>query len=82
LFRTNFGDGDLKRLAKCTHLESLNLTGTDVSDEAVGSLLELKGLKYLCLGGVRMSPEAVAKLKEQFRAQGQDVRVGYSRRNQ
>ena len=79
LFRTNFGDGDLKRLAKCTHLESLNLSGTDVSDDTVAGLLEFKSLKYLCLGGVKMSPDAVAKLNEQFRARGQDVRLGYSR---
>jgi hypothetical protein len=53
-----------------------------VTDEVVGSLLELKNLKYLCLGRVNMSPEAVAKLKEQFRARKQDVRIGYSHRKQ
>jgi hypothetical protein len=82
LFRTNVGDGDLKHLAKCPHLEGLNLVGTGVTDEAVPALLELKALKYLCLGDVRMSPEAVAKLKEGFRARGQSVRVGYSRRKE
>lgn len=80
LFRANVGDGDLKPLAKCPHLESLNLTGTDVSDDAVPALLELKALKYLCLGDVRVSPEAVAKLKDGFRARGQEIRLGYSRR--
>jgi hypothetical protein len=80
LFRTNVGDGDLKPLAECPHLESLNLVGTGVTDEAVPALLELKALKYLCLGDVRMSPEAVAKLKDGFRARGQDVHMGYSQR--
>jgi hypothetical protein len=82
LFRTNVGDGDLKPLAGCPHLESLNLVGTNVTDDAVPALLELTGLKYLCLGDVRMSPEAVAKLKDGFRARGQDVRIGYSRRKE
>lgn len=80
LFRANVGEADLKALAKCPHLESLNLVGTNVTDDAVPALLELKALKYLCLGDVRLSPEAVAKLKDGFRARGQDVRMGYSRR--
>jgi hypothetical protein len=80
LFRTNIGDDDLKHLAKCPHIEALNLTGTKVSDDAIGALLEFKSLKYLCLGDVQISPEAVTKLKNGFRSRKQDVRLGYSQR--
>jgi hypothetical protein len=80
LFRTNFGDGDVKQLLKCTNLESLNLTSTNVSDDAIPVILEFKNLTYLCLGDVKISPEAVKKLKDGFRSRGQDVRLGYSQR--
>ena len=82
LYRTNFGDDGLKHLIKCTRIESLNLTGTDVSDDCTRDILEFKHLKYLCLGDVRVSPDAVRALKEQFRSRGQDVRLGYSQRKQ
>jgi hypothetical protein len=80
LYRTNAGDDDLKHLVKCTRLESLNLTSTDVTDDAVTALLGFKNLKYLCLGDVKVSPDAVKVLKDRFRERGQGVQFGYSRR--
>lgn len=80
LYKTNVGDDALKHLAKCPHIESLNLTGTNVSDDAIKLLSGFKGLKYLCLGDVRITPDAVKALKDEFRARGQDVRLGYSQR--
>jgi hypothetical protein len=82
LYRTNFGDDDLKHLAKCKNIESLNLTSTNVSDDAVKVLLEFKNLKYLCLGDDRVTLEAVKTLKDKFRSRKQDVRLGYSQRKQ
>jgi hypothetical protein len=82
LFRTNFGDSGLKHLAKCTRIESLNLTGTAISDDALKDIAEFKSLKYLCLGNVEVSPEAVRALRERFRSRGQEVRLGYSQRRQ
>jgi hypothetical protein len=82
LYRTNFGDAGLKPLAKCPHLESLNLTSSAVSDDALKDIVGFKSLKYLCLGDVRVSPEAVKALKERFRSRGQEVRLGYSQRKQ
>lgn len=80
LYRTNVGDDALKHLARCRDIESLNLTGTNVSDDAIKLLPAFKGLKYLCLGDVRITPDAVKALKDEFRARGQDVRIGYSQR--
>jgi hypothetical protein len=80
LYRTNVGDDAVKHLAKCPLIESLNLTSTNVSDDATKVLLGFKSLKYLCLGDVRITPDAVQALKAQFRARGQDVRLGYSQR--
>ena len=82
LYKTNFGDAGLKHLAKCTHLESLNLTSTAVSDDALNDIAGFKNLKYLCLGGVKVTPEAVKVLKERFQSRGQEVRIGHLQRNQ
>jgi hypothetical protein len=80
LYRTNFDDLGLKSLVKCTHLESLNLTGTAISDDALEDIAGFKSLKYLCLGDVNVSPEAVDALKARFRSRKQEVRLGYSQR--
>jgi hypothetical protein len=80
LFRTNCGDDDVQALTGCRHLESLNLTGTEVTDAAIESILEFEQLKYLCLGNVDISPEAVARLKQRVQARGQELRMGYARR--
>lgn len=82
LYKTNFGDAGVKHLAKCTHLESLNLTSTAVSDDALKDIAEFKNLKYLCLGDVKVTQAAVEVLKERFQMRMQDVRLGYSQRNQ
>lgn len=82
LYRTNFGDAGLKHLAKCPHIESLNLTSTAISDDALKDIAEFKSLRYLCLGDVKVTPEAVKALKERFRSRGQEVRLGYSQQKQ
>jgi hypothetical protein len=48
----------------CQSLEHLNLTSTEVTDEAIGTILKLKKLKSLCLGSVNITPDAVETLKE------------------
>lgn len=37
---------------------------------------------YLCLGDVKVTPEAVKTLKEQFQSRRQEVHMGYSQRKQ
>ncbi len=84
LFRTNFRDGDLAPLRQCKRLEHLNLTSTEVSNEAIDTILKLERLKSLCLGDVNITPDAIEKLKERNRTRDrrrdQYLRWGYSQR--
>lgn len=80
LYQSNFSDAGMPHLKRCSKLESLVLTNTEVTDSSVEALLELKQLKYLCLGNVRVSPTAAKQLSDQAHARGQDLRMGYSQR--
>lgn len=82
LLRTGFTDGDLEKLTGCRRLEHLNLTSTEVTDDAIDTILRFKNLTTLCLGNVRISPQAVEKLRERNResASGKPLRWGYSQR--
>jgi hypothetical protein len=80
LFRTNFRNEDMAKLSDCKKIESLNLTSTQVTDDAIDAVTKFTNLKYLCLGDVDVSPEAIAKLKATFDARAQVVKMGYSRR--
>jgi hypothetical protein len=79
LNRTNCQDRDLKPLAGM-RLEGLILNHTDITDDGIDALLELKQLKSVCLGNVRITPEGVARLKGATRARGQTLGIGYSQR--
>ncbi len=80
LYQSNFGDAGMSHLKRCSKLESLVLTKTEITDSSLEALLELKQLKYLCLGSVRVSPTAAKQLSDQAHARGQDLRMGYSQR--
>lgn len=80
LFRTNITDHDLKHVEACKNLEHLNLTSTQVTDAAVESILKLGKLKTVCLGNVKIAPEALDKLRAQNRRRDEPLRWGYSQR--
>jgi hypothetical protein len=80
LYDTNTRDEHLRQLRELQHLEVLNLTSTEVTDAAVDEILKLKSLRALCLGNVTVGPEAVARLKEHFRAHQKPLSLGYSLR--
>ncbi len=84
LFRTGFTDGDLEKLTACRKLKHLNLTSTEVTDDAIEMILKFENLESLCLGDVRISPAAMEKLKQRNRNQTSDkqLRWGYRQRKQ
>ena len=84
LFRTGFTDGDLEMLTACRKLRHLNLTSTEVTDDAIDSILKFENLESLCVGDVRISPAAMEKLRERNRNQtsGKQLRWGYQQREQ
>ena len=53
-----------KELAKLTSLTRLALCGTDVSDQSVKDLSQLKKLDSLVLGRTRMTKDGMAVLKK------------------
>ncbi len=84
LFRTGFTDGDLEKLTACRKLRHLNLTSTEVTDDAIDMILKFENLESLCLGDVRISPAAIEKLKERNRTQAsfEHLRWAYRQRKQ
>jgi hypothetical protein len=80
LSRTNVTNADLRQLRGLPYLESLNLTSTEVSDEAVYEIMNFDSLRTLCLGNVAITPVAVARLKEHFGAHKRKLALGYSQR--
>lgn len=82
LFRTNITDSDLKAICALPRLEGLNLTSTEVTDAAVDELVRVGSLRYVCLGNVKVSPEAIKRLKQHSRANGRRLSIGYTRRTQ
>lgn len=60
---SNIADEDVAAFSASKTLKSVNLSGTEVSDQVVNSLGQMPVLDYLCLGSVRITPPAVARLK-------------------
>ena len=77
---TNVTNADLRKLCDLPALEGINLTSTEVTDEAIDSLLKAQSLKSVCLGDVAISPGAVARLKEHFKKQDKRLALGYAQR--
>jgi hypothetical protein len=80
LYRTKVTNENLRQLRALPHLEALNLTSTEITDAAVDEILKLESLRSLCLGNVAVTPEAVARLKEHFRAHERRLSLGYTQR--
>lgn len=80
LNRTNVTNADLRQLRELSHLEGLNLTCTEVTDATIDEIVKLESLRSLCLGNVAITREAVARLKEHFRAHERRLSLGYSQR--
>ena len=59
-------DDDLACLAGLTHLETLVLTSTPVSDSGLIHLAHLKHLKFLDLRFTHVTPEGVERLRRDF----------------
>jgi len=79
-YQTNIKDADLTELKRCGELAHLNLTDTEITDAAIDTILELKSLKTVCLGNVKVTPEAVARLKQANRSRTHQLRYGYFER--
>jgi hypothetical protein len=69
-------EGDPRHTIKYWHL---NLTSTEVTDNAMNMILKFEQLESLCLGDVRISTAAIEKLKqrEPMRTDDRQLRWGY-----
>jgi hypothetical protein len=71
LSHTNVDDAMVESLPEgLVNLMSLDLSGTEVSDECLMSLLRLEGLTTLNLTDSRVTAEGVARLKSSWRGRG------------
>lgn len=57
-------DSDLTHVATFTHLEGLELCGSDVTDSGVIQLAQCSELRYPGLKRTKVTPEGVKKLQE------------------
>ena len=78
--RTNVSAADLKELRGLKELVMLNLCSTELTDDAIGELVQLPALRTLCMADVPMTPEAIELLKKEFDAQDRKLSLGYSLR--
>jgi hypothetical protein len=68
LSQTNADDGTLESLPDgLVNLSSLDLSGTDVSDRGLASLLRMEGLTRLDLTDTRVTAEGITRLKLRWR---------------
>ncbi|MCA9101789.1 MAG: protein kinase, partial [Planctomycetales bacterium] len=63
---TTVGDGELAALEPLTSIESLNLAGTSVTGDGLGSLDGLASLKTLNLGGIPFDASDVTALSDKL----------------
>ncbi|MEZ6071327.1 MAG: hypothetical protein R3C10_13910 [Pirellulales bacterium] len=63
---TTVGDGELAALEPLTSIESLNLAGTSVTGDGLGSLDGLASLKTLNLGGIPFDARDVTALSDKL----------------
>lgn len=79
---TNISDHDIVRIADCPQLRYLNLSHTDVGDDAVEGILRMKELRTLCIGKVLVTEAGINRLKAANLERGERgqkaLRWGYS----
>jgi len=57
-------DSDLANVAGFTHLEALELHGSNVTDSGILQLTNCSELRYLGIKRTKVTPDAVKKLQE------------------
>ena len=80
LNKTNVTTGDLRRLQTLERLEGMQLNSTELGDDAMSELVKFPALRSVCLGNVAITPEAIARLKDDFQSADRRLGLGYSQR--
>lgn len=80
LNRTNVTAADLRKLHTLTRLEGMQLNSTELGDNATSELIKFPALRSACLGSVAISPDAIARLKAEFKSADRRLSLGYSER--
>lgn len=80
LNRTNVTAADLRKLRTLTQLEGMQLNSTELGDNAMSELIGFPVLRTVCLGRVAIRPEAIARLKAEFKSADRRLSLGYSER--
>lgn len=80
LNKTNVTTADLRRLQTLERLEGMQLNSTELGDDAMSELVKFPALRSVCLGNVAITPEAIARLKNDFQSADRRLSLGYSQR--
>jgi len=80
LNKTNVTTADLRRLQPLERLEGMQLNSTELGDDAMSELVKFPALRWVCLGNVAITPEAIARLKDDFQSADRRLSLGYSQR--
>ncbi len=64
LGQAKFGDADVGRLADIQHLQSLNLSNSDLTADGVANLPLIPGMEQLSLDWRQVSPESIARIRQ------------------